>query len=135
MRLFIPGDLTTFNNYVRAERGHYRNGARIKKVETNRVAGECAAADIPPVRSYPVGVIFRWYRSDTRTDPDNIDQAKKYIFDGLVKAGVLRDDGWAEIAITAAEYYLDRHNPGVEIEIIENITRGAMRVVLLEHQP
>ena len=37
--------------------------------------------------------IFHWYCQDFRRDPDNIEHGQKYILDGLVRAGILPNDG------------------------------------------
>jgi Holliday junction resolvase RusA-like endonuclease len=43
--------------------------------------------------------------------------AKKFIQDSLVRAGVLKDDGWREIESFEDVFKVDKRNPRVEIEI------------------
>lgn len=61
-----------------------------------------------------------WYERDRRRDKDNISSfGRKVIQDGLVKAGVLANDGWAQIAGFSDEFHVDAKRPRVEIEIGE----------------
>ena len=62
---------------------------------------------------------FTWYRKNRRNDPDNIQVGTKYIFDGLVKAGILKNDGWNEINSITHKFEVDKDNPRVEIDITE----------------
>jgi len=94
-RLIIDGEFETLNPYINAERGNRFAAAKIKKIETERVALE--ARLMPQVTEYPVIVHFEFFRTNDRTDPDNVDFAKKFILDGLVKAGILRNDRCKEI--------------------------------------
>lgn len=113
---FIPGDFTSLNNYIRAERGHLHQAARIKRKETNLVAFECR--NMQQIQQYPVQISFHWVCKDRRTDKDNIRFAAKYVLDGLIQAGVLRDDGWEEIDSFGGDTFeVDKDNPGVEVTI------------------
>jgi len=67
----------------------------------------------------PVTAKFTWYEENRRRDKDNIAFAKKFIFDGLVKAGVLKGDGWDYVAGFSDDFKVDKHKPRVEIEIRE----------------
>lgn len=118
MNLFIPGDFTSLNNYIRTERAHLHQAAKIKKRNTNLVAFECR--NVPAIEKYPVRITFHWVCKDRRTDKDNIRFAAKYVLDGLIEAGVLRDDGWNEIDSYGGDTFeVDKDNPGVEV-IIED---------------
>lgn len=90
--IFIPDMLTTCNDYINAERTNKFKGAEIKKIETERVRLACVG--VLPIERYPVQISFIWLCKNKRVDPDNIAFAKKFILDGLQKAGVLKNDGW-----------------------------------------
>lgn len=90
--IFIPDPLTTLNEYSNAERTNRYEAAEIKKVETERVRLACLG--VLPIEKYPVRISFMWLCPNKRTDPDNIAFAKKFILDGLQKAGVLKNDSW-----------------------------------------
>lgn len=66
-----------------------------------------------------VKLIFTWYCKDQKKDPDNISFAKKYILDGMVDAGVLKNDGWKQIQGFEDRFEVDKDNPRVEVEIRE----------------
>ena len=45
--------------------------------------------------------------------------AKKFIQDGMVQSGLLKNDGWNEIAGYVETFEIDKGNPRIEIEIEE----------------
>lgn len=100
---------TSLNDYILAERSNRHVAAKIKRDETE-VVRKIAKSNIDngfePVDRYPIDVTFMWYRKDSKTDPDNIAFAKKFILDGLILAGVLINDGWKQIKSTKDEFYL-----------------------------
>ena len=63
--------------------------------------------------------IFSWYEKNQRRDKDNIAFAKKFILDALQEMKILKNDGWAEVAGFEDRFYVDKHNPRVEVEIYE----------------
>ena len=100
-QLVIDGEFETLNPYINAERGNRYAAAKIKSAETLRV--ELSARFMPQVTEYPVIIHIEWYRSNERTDPDNVDFARKFVLDGLVKAGILRNDTCKEISRLVAD--------------------------------
>lgn len=64
-------------------------------------------------------ILFRWYEPNKKRDLDNICSAKKFIQDALVKMGVLQGDGWRHIIGFSDEFYIDKDNPRIEVEIKE----------------
>jgi Holliday junction resolvase RusA-like endonuclease len=119
--IFFPDQFTSLNDYISAERGNKYQAAVIKRSETQRVQICAMQAGLRPVQHYPVALTFTWIRKNRRSDPDNIVAAKKYILDGLVRAGVLRDDGWDEIVRFTDIWEIDRDHPGVKVSIEEVI--------------
>ena len=67
-----------------------------------------------------VFITFRWFCKNRKKDSDNIVVGKKFILDGLVEAGVLKNDGWKQVAGFKDEFEVDRDNPRIEI-IIEEV--------------
>lgn len=115
MRIILPGEYTTLNPYIDAERTHRQMAATIKRVETRRVYWELYQHE--PVDEYPVKMSFYWYCKNKRTDPDNVVFARKFILDGLQQAGVIVNDGWNQIGEFHDYMRLDPENPRVEIVI------------------
>ena len=112
--IVFPGEYTALNEYICIERSNKFSAAKLKERET----GKAWAASVgkEPVTNYPVIAVFRWYTKDERTDADDIEFAKKYILDGLVLAGVLKDDSRKYIVGTNNRCYVDKKNPRVEVE-------------------
>ena len=118
IRLTIPGELCDLNTYVNAERSSRFKGAKIKKEETYRCSLEARVAKTEGVSEYPVRIEFTWYTKDLRKDVDNITFSKKFILDGLVDAGVIKNDNRKHVALaTDTGIYVDKENPRVEVLI------------------
>lgn len=115
MKIWIPGEFTTANQYIAATNANRYKGAQIKKVETNRVMWECRSLD--GIVDYPVSIKFTWIRKNRKSDPDNIAFAVKFILDGLQQAGILHQDTWFAIKRISHEFKVDKYNSGVEVEI------------------
>lgn len=113
MHVTIPGQLTNLNKYINAERTSRYAAARIKKEETDRCTW--AFKGIKPITKPPITIDFKWYVPNKRQDPDNVAFAKKFILDGMVKAGVIPNDGMNWI-LTLTDFFLfDKENPRVEV--------------------
>ena len=117
MKLVIPGELTDLNTYIKLERTNRYMGAKIKREMTDFITllAKCLKTEFRT----PVRITYRWYCKNKRKDKSNIAFAKKFIEDGLVNAGVLKNDGWNEIEGFADKFYIDKENPRVEVEITE----------------
>lgn len=88
----LPTDL---NRYIAALNSNRYSGNTIKQRETDWVHYECKIQKLKPIKK-KVKIDFFWYIENKRKDPDNI-SFKKSILDGLVRAGILKDDGLDEI--------------------------------------
>lgn len=117
MKLIIPGELADLNTYINAERSNKYIGAKIKRETTDYIT--VLAKRLKTEIRTPVRITYRWYCKNKRKDKSNIAFAKKFIEDGLVTAGVLKNDGWNDIDGFADEFYIDKGNPRVEVEITE----------------
>lgn len=66
----------------------------------------------------PVIMRYTWYEPNRKRDKDNISSfGRKCIQDALVKAGVLKNDGWNEIESFSDKFFVDKKNPRIEVEI------------------
>jgi len=111
----VPGTLPTMNEILAAAKS--MKYAREKKYYTEMVAWAAKAAKLPKLER--VRVNCYWYLPDKQHDPDNIEAGKKFVLDGIVMAGVLKNDGWKQIAGFRDDFFVDRENPRVEIELME----------------
>ena len=87
--MIINHKFTTLNQYINATRTNRYVSAKIKKSET-----EIARLSLlgSPKLNTPCKLRFIWSCADKRTDLDNIVWARKFIIDGMVKAGIIEND-------------------------------------------
>ena len=112
----IPYSFTDLNAYINAERSNKFLAAKIKRENTElaiwhfngkkRIVG-------------PVTIHFRWHEPTNRKDLDNIAFAKKFILDGMVKAGLLENDNPNHIKMFTDTFVLDKEWKGVKITVEE----------------
>lgn len=115
--LTIPARLPGLNDMIDAARRNRYESAAMKKENTQMVAWCAKAARLP--RMEQVDLIFTWYEPHRQRDKDNIMAGQKFVFDGLVEAGVLPNDGWNQIGDVTHRFGVDKANPRVEIEITD----------------
>lgn len=115
----VLGTFPGMNEYSNAQRTHFHKGAAMKKKYTDIVHFSDSVFHAEPIPSegYPLRIDFLWFEKNRRRDPDNIASAKKFILDGLQKAGVLSGDGWKQIFCLTDSFFVDKDDPRVEIEI------------------
>jgi hypothetical protein len=116
MEVTIIGELTDLNTYIQTERSNKFAAAQIKKDMTDICT--LYAKQLKPIKS-KVKLIFTWYCRNQKKDPDNIAFAKKFILDGFVKAKIIENDGWKQIAGFEDYFEIDTDRPRVEIELKE----------------
>lgn len=119
IKLIIPGTLPNLNDYITAERRHRQEAAAMKRQAEQVVL--VAARRLRRVRlSGPVVMRYAWYEPNKRRDKDNVSSfGRKVIQDALVRAGILHNDGWADIDGFSDDFYVDKANPRVEVEIYD----------------
>lgn len=96
---FVPGPLPSLNEAIDVAKGYGGRGfgyAKLKQRWTNAVALYARAARIKPVGR--ARFQFVWRERTKRRNPDNVASAKKYLLDGLVRAKIIKNDGWDEVA-------------------------------------
>ncbi|WP_069649655.1 RusA family crossover junction endodeoxyribonuclease [Caloranaerobacter ferrireducens] len=115
MKIVIPGELPDLNQIIEAAKSHYGQYSKLKKQNTNIVAWAAKGKG----RYKKIDLIITWYCKDRRKDKDNIAAGLKFILDGLVKAGVIENDGWKQINDFTHRFKVDKKNPRIEVEIKE----------------
>lgn len=120
--LTIYFELPGLNEYTAMNRGKY--GKYVGNREKQRTEYDIETAARMQLKGLriknPVVIHYHWVAKDRRKDRDNIVFSKKFIQDGLVKAGILRNDGWKDILGFTERFSLDPKKPRVEI-IIEEV--------------
>ena len=101
--------MITLNEYIKAERS--RSGkylaSKIKRDHTIRVQNIALVKRFKlPDKCFKV--CFTWVHPTNKQDPDNIAFAKKFVLDGLVKAGSLPNDGFKNISGFSDEFVHDK---------------------------
>lgn len=114
-KLVIPLPLATLNEYIDDERTNRFRGAKVKK----KMTGICKvhalnAKNKGLVVPIPFKATFYWYVKDKRKDLDNIVFQQKFIFDGMIKAGLIKNDGYKQHRQSEHFYLIDK-NERVEV--------------------
>ena len=118
--LIIHGRLDNLNDYIAACRANQYKGAHLKAKNEQKVQAEIYEQFGRLRITNPVRMTYRWYEKDRRRDLDNISSfGRKIIQDALVDTRVLKNDGWNEITGFSDEFFVDAHNPRIEVEIEE----------------
>jgi Holliday junction resolvase RusA-like endonuclease len=112
----IPGELPGLNEIIGAAKSHFGAYATMKETHTDAV---CWMAKRATKLTRPIEATITWYAKDKQRDPDNVMAGQKFIFDGLVKAGVIPNDTWRYIKGITHRFEIDRKNPRVEVEVVE----------------
>lgn len=123
----VSGILPGLNDYLKAERKFTRRGGSAHSVGNDMKQENqmliCNAIRLKLKRlkiQRPVHISYRFYEPNRRRDLDNIaGVAHKFIQDSLVRCGVLENDGWDQITGFSDAFFVDRHNPRIEVIIRE----------------
>ena len=116
LKVFISGPLPGRNEQEAAARKHRQTAAKMKK-EWTLHCERCFTGSGKHFQR--VSVHFEWHEPNRRRDPDNISAAQKFVLDGMVKAGVIPNDGWKNIKGLTHSWVLDKEWPGVHVLIEE----------------
>lgn len=114
VRLIYEGTLPGLNEYTNSCRSGYRQGARLKR-QTEEDLIWIFKSQFKGQLNGLYDVDFVWFEKDKRRDHDNIASARKFIFDALVKSGILPDDGWKNVGNFTDTFLVDKERPRVEI--------------------
>lgn len=114
-RFEVGGRFVGLNEFYRMDKWEQ---ARVKREHDERVAAAAKAAGLRPFKGR-VRYAVTWYEANRRRDLDNVAFGKKFIQDGLVKAGVLHNDTHHEIAGFEDSFAYDARNPRIVVEIWE----------------
>ena len=98
--IYFDYKFTTLNEYINAERSNRYKAAAIKKRETyfvSTIVKSLLNRKTINKIDEQVDIEFVWHELNKKRDPSNIAFAKKFIEDGMVKAGLLENDGHKQI--------------------------------------
>lgn len=117
-KIVIPlKGIPTLNEHDNANRANRFGGANMKKKATNLCAIYVRNAMNQgfEITKQPANFEITWFAENRRKDKDNIAFAVKYIFDGMIDAGLLENDGWKQIGNWENVFETDKKFPRVEI--------------------
>lgn len=99
----VEGRMPSLNDYISAERANRYKAAAMKKRA--------------PRFERRVTVRTTFYEPDMRRDADNVGFARKFVLDGLVAAGVIKDDSRKYVEQCPDRVLTDRARPRVVVEV------------------
>jgi len=114
MKFYIDYDPINWNAYIDAERSNRYKASAIKKAETQAI--KLLARRLKYEGSYPVKMTLTKHYKDKRQDLDGF--RFKGVIDGLVKAGVIKNDNLNCIQEINIRCCFD-NKVGIDIEIKE----------------
>ena len=118
--LTIPGRLPGLNEYTNTCRTNPQKGNRMKQEAQTAIMWQIMAQMRRCKFEGPVFLLFTFYEQDRRRDKDNVASfARKVIQDALVKSGALEDDGWDYVTGYLDRFEVDKDNPRIVVEFIE----------------
>lgn len=117
--LFIPIRFPNLNDYTKALKKHRLSGSNMKAEWTDLVVEWCKTKRLGHFTE-PVFVEFHWYEPNKKRDMDNVAFAKKFILDGLQKAGVITNDNPTWILGFSDRFYYEGKKAGIRIIMREN---------------
>lgn len=115
--LEILGSLPTLNEYLTKVRLNKDAGFAMAKAATNKCMRACFNLQHYTDKAR-LDVILNWHFTNYQTDPDNIYFGVKFILDGLVNSGKLKNDGCANVRNIFHQYSISNRK-GVTVTLIE----------------
>lgn len=116
--IWIPVVFPSRNESESAARSSKFAGASLKKKYTKLAVtfiGPYARRGWTPLQRYSVS--FLWMCKDKRHDPDNVMAGMKFVFDGMVAAGLVAGDRWENVQKIENRFAVCKSNPGVRINV------------------
>lgn len=102
------------NKYIHQERTSRYAASKIKREWTEIVKMLALAHKLKPMES-PVMVSIAFHVKNKKRDKDNLLINTKFILDGLVAAGVLKNDGWDDISHIIFNWFIDKEDERMEV--------------------
>lgn len=117
VKFVIRDELPTLNEWNLINRANKYAG-NSKKADVERRIMLYIREQIPNVSfDRPIFIRYKWVCKNRKKDKDNIAFAKKFIQDAMVKAGVIKNDGWNNIVGWSDHFEVDPDNPRIEVAI------------------
>lgn len=123
------------NKIINNNRTSKYAGAGMKKTWTNKCHDVCKKQ----IRQCPIVPVYMavHYRISTRAnDVDNIQSTKKFILDGMVKAGILKDDNFTHIQPMIFETFefIGTKNKDYTVDVMLFVDKAGFNSYILDNQ-
>ncbi len=122
---FVPGPLPGMNEIIKASKSRYGKSfaySLMKRRWTKAVADSIlmyAQGNVPKFDC--VQVVFKWAEKNKRRDPDNVSAGRKFVLDGMVKAGLIPNDNWRHVHSWDDHFLVYTPKPGVYVSVVEKL--------------
>lgn len=120
---YIIDDIPPSNNKFKGRQNHWEY-RELKKQWEAIVYYQCRPRPPKPLNNVYVKITY-FFPTMHRRDPDNYNGV--FLLDGLVKAGVLKDDSFGCITLLLDGRH-DEHKPRTEIEIMERVKNNGEKL-------
>lgn len=104
--LLIPVRMPNLNDYTRAIGTSRYKGGDMKEMWDDIVMSYAQEQGLGHFTE-PITLEFHWYEPNQNRDCDNVAFAKKFILDGLQKAGVITNDNYKWVKGFSDHFYYD----------------------------
>jgi hypothetical protein len=113
----LPGlnDMIDAAKQTQPGRNYVNRYTTMKAQWSARLARLCRLQGIQPVGA--AHLHFVWIEPNRKRDPDNVCAAKKFCIDALVTAGILTNDGWAQVLSMTDTFRVVKGSAGVIVTI------------------
>lgn len=125
----IPFKLPSLNKVNGTNRANRYAGARQKKGTDAAIVQIIKTAKLNPVRR-PCIVHMLFMESDLRRDVDNVESAKKFVLDALVKSEILLGDAPKYVVGAPAYTLYTQGDPYVAVTIVDHDSVDYLRQLL-----
>ena len=120
----IPFKLPGLNQVNAANRSNPYAGAKLKREVDESICAVIRAARIHPIQ-YPC-IVHMTFWEPGRRDADNVESAKKFILDALVKCGIIANDSPKYVVGSPSFTRYVRTKGSVTVTLIEDEDRGRL---------
>ena len=116
--LLIPAKLPSLNELIAANRRNKYMGAKLKRETEEFITQYIKINKIRPVER-PCVVHMVFHEPTRKRDADNVESAKKYILDALVKSGIIKGDSPKYVVASPSFTVYGEPGASVVVTIIE----------------